>query len=296
MFRGLIAYTVTPMDPEGRVRTEDLGRLVDRLAGTGLDRIGLLGSTGCFAFLSRAQRRRAVEAAAEAVAGRVPLTVGIGAIRADEVEALARDAAEAGAAGLLLPPVSYLPLTEAEVFGLYARASAATDLPLCIYENPTNTRFSFTPEMLGRLAGLPNIVAVKTPAPGPGERDAKLSALRTALPEAFALGVSGDWNAPGALLAGADGWHSVVAGLLPEPALALARVAMGGHSAPTARINTMFQPLWSLFQEFGSLRVVYPALGLLGICDLAPPAPLLPMPASAMERLESALARIEAWK
>ena len=64
-------------------------------------------------FLSRDQRRRAVAAAVEAVAS-IPIIVGVGAMRTDEAQALARDAAEEGASGLLLAPVSYTPLTEEE--------------------------------------------------------------------------------------------------------------------------------------------------------------------------------------
>lgn len=57
-------------------------------------------------FLSRDQRRRAVAAAAGAVAS-IPIIGGVGALRTDEVQALAGDAAAEGASGLLLAPVSY---------------------------------------------------------------------------------------------------------------------------------------------------------------------------------------------
>src|SRR5687768_8772372 len=105
MFRGLSAFPITPADPSGRVDADALTRLVQHLAAAGVDSVGLLGSTGTYAYLTRSERRRAVEAAANCLAGRVPLIVGVGALRTDDAQDLARDAAAAGAAGLLLAPV-----------------------------------------------------------------------------------------------------------------------------------------------------------------------------------------------
>ncbi|WP_449253243.1 dihydrodipicolinate synthase family protein [Brevundimonas naejangsanensis] len=94
------------MTSEGEVIAPDLQRLVWRIKAGGAESIGLLGSTGTCMFLSHDQRRRAVAAAVEAVAS-IPIIVGVGAMRTDEAQALARDAAEEGASGLLLALVSY---------------------------------------------------------------------------------------------------------------------------------------------------------------------------------------------
>ncbi len=107
--------------------------------------------------------------AAEAVAGRVPLLVGIGALRTDEAIRLARDAKAAGATAGLLAPVSYTPLTEDEVFAHFAAVAEEGGLPLVIYDNPATTHFRFTPALIGRLARLPGVVAAKCPGPAPEE-------------------------------------------------------------------------------------------------------------------------------
>src|SRR6187549_2905392 len=114
--RGLSAFPITPMNTNGRVDTPALRRLVAPLAAAKVDSIGLLGSTGSYPFLSRDERRRATEAAIAEVNGRVPVLVGIGALRTNETIELARDAKAAGAGAGLLAPVSYTPLTEDEVF------------------------------------------------------------------------------------------------------------------------------------------------------------------------------------
>lgn len=289
LFHGLSAFPITPTDPEGQVDPDALGRLLEPLVETGVDSIGLLGSTGGYVYLTRAERRRAVEAAAEHVGGRVPLVVGVGALRTDEARALAREAQAAGAQALLLAPVSYTPLTEEEVYQHYRAVAGATDLPLCIYNNPGTTHFAFSDGLLARLAEIETIKAVKMPLPGTSSLEEELARLRPQLPADFAIGYSGDWGCAEALLVGADAWHSVIGGLLPAPALKLTRAAQAGEMAEVRRIDDAFQPLWSLFREFGSLRVVYTAANLLALTDAVPPRPILPLSPGDQERVAAAL-------
>ncbi len=293
-FRGLSAFPITPTDADGRVDTHALDRILERLVKAGVDSIGLLGSTGIYAYLHRAERRRAVEAAADRVGGRLPLMVGVGALRTDEAEDLARDAKAAGADALLLAPVSYTPLTEEEVYQHFAAIAGAVDLPLCIYNNPGTTHFAFSPELLTRLAALDSIQAVKMPLPAETDVATELGHLRAKLPEEFAVGYSGDWGCAEALLAGADAWYSVIGGLLPGPALQLTRAAQAGNAEEARRIDGRMQPLWALFREFGSLRVVYAAANRLGLSNAVPPRPILPISGAELGRVAAALEAIGA--
>ncbi|WP_312893134.1 dihydrodipicolinate synthase family protein [Ancylobacter sonchi] len=289
LFRGLSAFSLTPTDAEGRVEAELLGRLLERLVAAGVDSIGLLGSTGGYAFLSLDQRKRALRAAVEAVDGRVPLIVGVGTLRTDDALSLARDAREAGADGLLLAPMSYTPLTGEEVFQHFVAVTQAGERPLCIYNNPGTTKFTFSDELIVRLAGVPDIAAVKMPLPADGDFAGEMARLRARTPADFTIGYSGDWGAAEALLAGGDAWYSVAAGLLPEPALKLTRAAQAGDAAEVRRLDAAFQPLWQLFKEFGSFRVMYVIAELLGLARLQPPRPILPLAGEVRARVEAAL-------
>src|ERR1700752_3295528 len=97
LFHGLSAFPITPADEQGHVNIDALATLLQRLVLAAVDSIGLLGSTGTYAYLTRSQRRRAVEAAVGCVGGRVPIIVGIGALRTSDAQDLARDAQAAGA-------------------------------------------------------------------------------------------------------------------------------------------------------------------------------------------------------
>jgi len=292
LFTGLSAFSITPTDTSGRVDTATLARLLERIAASGADSIGLLGSTGGYAFLSREERQRAVEAAVECVGGKIPIIVGVGALRTDEAEALARHAAKAGADGLLLAPMSYTPLTDEEVFQHFSAVAQAGGLPLCIYNNPGTTRFTFSDDLIVRLAGVPNIAAVKMPLPAQGTVADELARLRARTPAGFSIGYSGDWGAADALLSGVDAWYSVAAGLLPSQALALTRAAEAGNRPEAERLDQAFQPLWSLFKTFGSFRVMYAIADLLGLCHVAPPRPILLLPPVEVARVRGALDRI----
>jgi 4-hydroxy-tetrahydrodipicolinate synthase len=277
-FTGLSAFPITPCDAGGRIDEVGLRRLLARLVGANVDSIGLLGSTGTYAYLTREERRRAVTVAADAVAGQVPLLVGIGALRTDEAVRLAQDAKDAGANAGLLAPVSYTPLTEDEVVTHFATVAEEGGLPLVIYDNPATTHFIFTPALIGRLARLPGVVAAKCPGPAPEAAAATVEGLRAAVPEGFPLGFSGDWNAAEALIAGGVAWYGVAAGLFPEPCLSIVRAVQAGDAEEARRIDRRMAPLWALFKAHSSLRIVAGLAEDLGIARAVLPRPILPLP------------------
>lgn len=292
LFRGLVAYPITPADADGRVDVAALRRLVRRLVDAKVDGVGLLGSTGTYAYLTRDERRRAIEAAVEAAGGAAPIVAGVGALRTDAAVALARDAKAAGAGAGLLAPVSYTPLTDEEVFVHFQTVAGEAELPLCIYNNPGTTHFTFSVELEQRLSRVAGVVAVKNPAPAAGVA-AQLADLRGRMPAGFSLGWSGDANVAEALLAGGDAWHSVVGGLFPRAALALCRLAQTGDADEARRLNARLAPLWALFTEYSGLRVVYAAAAVLGLVSTAPPRPILPLPLDAQTRIEAVVRDLE---
>lgn len=291
--RGLSAFPITPTDDAGTLLSADLRRLILRLSRAGVDSIGVLGSTGGYAYLTPDQRRAVLETALEA-AGSVPVIAGVGALRSDTSAALARHASDAGAAGLLLAPMSYTPLTEDEVFTHFETVAGASDLPICIYNNPSTTHFSFTPALIARLATLPTVTAVKMPLPAGGDFAVQTAALRDDLPQGFVIGYSGDWGCPDALLNRADTWFSVAAGLWPEQTLTLACAARAGDRLDTGRWQARFQPMWELFQAHGGLRVVHACARLMNLTEAQPPRPILPLSDALTPRLRAAMQALDA--
>lgn len=280
---GVIAFPITPSE-DGIVDTDALQRLLAPLVATGVasgvDGIGLLGSTGSYPYFSRTERRRAVAAAVECVDGRVPLLVGCGAVSTAAAIEATRDAQEAGADFGLLAAVSYAPLTDDEAVGLFADI-ARIGLRLCIYDNPRNTQFCVTPEVLTRLAGIDGVVALKSPAPRAQDAAETLAALRRVVPEEFSVGFSVDWHAAAALRAGGDAWYSVLAGLYPRLCLDLARAARSADDAALGSLQRRLEPVWALFRAHGSYRVMHALASRLTGSDHPPPRPVLPLSGEA---------------
>lgn len=286
-FRGLSAFPLTPTTASGEVMTGALEQQVEKLAEAGVDSICVLGSSGIYPYLSRAQRREAVAAAVRA-AGRVPVMAGVGALRTDEACHLARDAVNAGASALLLAPISYLPLTADEVYDHFEAVAAETSVPICVYDNPTTTGFAFDHALLGRLAALPTVQAVKLPL---GESDAVARDIDFLGRQAkLSVGYGFDIGGARALMQGADAWYSITGGFFPALSTLLARAAAQGDEDETSRIEGLFAPLWNLFLLYGSIRVIYAAACLRGHFQAQPPLPIRPLAREVWPELGAAIA------
>ena len=285
MFKGLSAFPLTPMDESG-IDMPAFARLVQRLVAAGVDSIGALGSTGSYAYLSRAERAQVAALAVEQAQG-VPVVVGIGALRTRDVLALADDAQKAGASGLLLAPVSYQKLSDDEVYGLYQAVSRAVSVPIVVYDNPGATRFEFSDALHGRIAQLPHIGSIKIPGvpADAAEAKARVQRLRAVVPAHVSIGVSGDALGAKGLVAGCDAWYSVIGGLWPQTTLAITRAALAGHAEQALELSHRLAPLWSWFhQKGGSLRSVATAAELMGLAR----SPCLPLPLQTLQGADRA--------
>ncbi|WP_458116575.1 dihydrodipicolinate synthase family protein [Arthrobacter sp. D2-10] len=290
MFNGLCAFPLTPM-VDDRVDLEAVAAIVSRAATAGVDSLGVLGSTGNYAYLSRAERRSVLETAIDA-AGAVPVIAGVGAVRTRDVLWHVDDAQAAGASALLVAPVSYQRLTDAEVYGLYKDVCAASSVPVVVYDNPGTTGFTFSDELYASTAELPLIASIKIPPPQSGHESERVRELRALLPERLSIGVSGDWAAAESLIAGCDIWYSVLAGVLPRTARAITAHSLGGSDATARELSAELEPVWDLFRRYGSLRVtaaIAEELGLIASSGL--PLPLRGLNSAGRQEVAEAVRR-----
>ena len=268
MFSGLSAFPLTPVNAAG-IDEQSFLKILARLTAAKVDSLGVLGSTGSYAYFSREQRKRVATLAVQHADG-IPVMVSIGAISTDEVLRLADDAQQAGVRALLLPVVSYQKLTEEEVFNFFVEVDHHVSVPICVYDNPGTTHTQFSDALYARIAALSNIASIKIPGV-PDDISAatqRVSALRAQLPEHISIGVSGDASAGNGLMAGCEVWYSVCGGLFPNTALALNRAAQAGDFTAVAQQSQRLAPLWALFRQHGgSIRVMAAAAALLGLAD-----------------------------
>lgn len=274
-FTGLSAFPLTPMRHDA-IDEGSFTALIERLAAAGVDSITALGSTGSYAYLSAEERARVAQLAVEH-AGGTPVFVGVGALRTSHMLANIDSAKAAGAAAVLLAPMTYQPLTDDDVFELFRAATERSDLPVIVYDNPGTTHFTFSLDLYARIANLPGIASIKIP-PVPAdieEARARVAAVRAVIPEHVTIGISGDGSAARGLIAGCDAWYTAVGGTIPHPMLTITRAALEGRPDEALAESDRLSPLWALFAELGgSNRVTAAIAEYLGLA----PERCLPLP------------------
>ena len=287
MFTGLSAFPLTPVTASG-VDEQGFSKILARLTAARVNSMGILGSTGSYAYLTREQRKR-IATLAKQLAGDIPVMVCVGAVSTDAILRLAEDAQLAGADALLLPAVSYQSLRNEEVFALFETVTRQVSVPVCVYDNPGTTHFTFTDELHGLLSSLEGVHSVKIPGvpDSPAAASKRVNALRKHLRPGVTIGVSGDAFAGLGLNAGCEAWYSVCGGLFPETAKQITEAAAANDHARVTALTTHLEPLWVLFRKYGgSFRVIAAAAGVLGLTDTdCLPRPLLPLPAGAIAEI-----------
>ncbi len=160
-FHGVFPYLVSPIDDAGRVRDAVLARLCDDLIEAGVHGLTPLGSTGEFAYLSRAQKRRVVEVVIEAAAGRVPVVAGVASTTTADAVDQAREWERLGADGILAVLEAYFPVADDGVYAYFKAIGEAVGLPVVLYTNPSFQRSDLSLPVIERLSRVPNIGYIK---------------------------------------------------------------------------------------------------------------------------------------
>ncbi len=295
MFKGLCAFPLTPVTREG-LDEKGFLRILQRLTTARVDSLGVLGSTGNYAYLTREQRKRIALLARE-YAEDIPVMICIGSVSTDQVLHLADDAQQAGANALLLPAMTYQPLTDDEVYCLFETVTRYASVPVCVYDNPGTTHFTFSDELHRRIAALPGICSVKIPGVPVGveEISTRVNNLRKNLPTNVTIGISGDAFAGQGLNAGCEVWYSVCGGLFPVTALAITEAAAAGDKNSVTALTQRLSPLWALYRKHGgSIRVMAAAADILGLVgNDCLPRPLQPLSVSGRSEIARVIDELE---
>lgn len=237
---GLLSFPVTDFDEQGEFRRDSYVERLEWLAPYGATALFAAGGTGEFFSLTFDDYRRVVEAAVEALRGKVPLLAGAGGPTRTAI-AFAREAERLGAAGILLLP-HYL--TEAPVEGIAEHVSQ-----LCrsvrigvIFYNRGNSRLPAEtlaeladrhPNLMGFKDGVGDIEAMVRVRRKLGDRFAYLGGLPTA--EVFAAAYKA---------MGVPVYSSAVFNFIPETAMKFYHACRDDdHRTMNRLLDDFFLPL-----------------------------------------------------
>ena len=149
--KGVYVIAPTPFHDDGRIDLDSVDRLVDSYHAAGATGITVLGVMGEAPKLDHAESI-AVVSRMIARAGDLPVVVGVSSPGFASMRALARDAMEAGAAGVMVSPPNTL-RTDDQIVGYYRQAVQAVgeDVPFVIQDYPLVFSVVMTPEVIRRI-------------------------------------------------------------------------------------------------------------------------------------------------
>ena len=216
-FHGVFPYLVTPLDPDGHVRGDVLGRLCDDLIDAGVHGLTPLGSTGEFAYLDREQRSAVVTATIEAANRRVPVIAGVASTATADAIAQARSYQQLGANGILAILEAYFPLRDAQVESYFRAIADAVEIPVVIYTNPQFQRSDLTLDVIARLATHPRIGYIKDASTNTG----RLLSIMNRCGDSLRVFAASAHIPAAVMLIGGVGWMAGPACIIPRQSVEL---------------------------------------------------------------------------
>jgi len=286
-WKGVYAFIVTPTKHDGEaIDADGLGRLIDHQIAEGVHGIVVFGSTGGIGSFSEPERESVIDAAVRAAAGRLPVVAGTGAMTTAEAVRLSKFAEKAGAAGILVVPITYWKPTDDELFEHYRRVAAAVSVPVAVYNNPGLTGVEILPPLLRRLSEIDNILYLKD-----SNKDiSRLAAVREATDDKIKVFHGVDATSFYGLIGGAQGWMAGSSNIAPRLCAEIYDAAVTARDPDrAAALFERFRPVGEFMGAKGYIRVAYAALELLGMPMGVPRRPLRPLGEADRESLRLVL-------
>jgi 4-hydroxy-tetrahydrodipicolinate synthase len=272
-FHGVFPYLVSPVDADGKVRVEVLGRLCEDLIASGVHGLTPLGSTGEFAYLNNAQRLTVVQATIEAAAGRVPVIAGVASTSTADAVAQARAYQKLGADGILAILEAYFPLQDAQIESYFRAIADAADIPVVIYTNPNFQRSDLTLDVIARLSAHPRIQYIKDASTNTG----RLLSIMNRCGDAIRV-FSASAHIPAAvMLIGGVGWMAGPACIVPRQSVKLYDLCRAGRWDEAMALQRKLWGINEAFARFNLAACIKAGLQTQGydVGDPVPPQPAL---------------------
>lgn len=284
---GVYAAAITPRGNHGEIDFGAAFDLIDFLCRGGVEGIALFAAVGEFAALSSDERSRLVYLAVKR--SRVPVLVGVGSATLDGSVVLAREARDAGAAGLLLPPPHFFPYDQEDLREFYLQFAAQLGRGVATFLSllpPVATRLQTATALdllsTGQFAGIED---------GSGA-DSTLRIKAASEGKQWLILAADDTSFAAARCAGAHAGISSAACALPELMTALNRALTSRDHARARALEARLQEFLAWVDQFPQPVIIKIATELRRLKT----GPLsVPLPPEKQKKLEKFRAWFEAW-
>jgi 4-hydroxy-tetrahydrodipicolinate synthase len=280
-FKGVFPYLVSPIDRDGRVKTEVLAALVEHLIGAGVHGLTPLGSTGEFAYLDTGQRLAIVDCVVRAARGRVPVVAGVAATTTAAAVEFGRKVVELGADGVLAILEAYFPIGDDGVEAYFRAIAEAVPYPVVLYTNPQFQRSDLTLPVIKRLSTVPNIGYIKDASTNTGRLLSIMNATEGRM-KVFAASA----HIPACvMLIGGVGWMAGPACIVPRESVALYELARRGDWEKAMALQRKLWAVNEAFAKYSLAACIKGALEIQGFAVGDPLPPQAPLSAAGREEL-----------
>lgn len=282
MFTGSIVAMVTPFI-DGKVDCDKLGELVEYHINNGTNAIIPCGTTGESPTLTHSEHGEVVGKVIEVANGRIPIIAGTGSNNTSEAISLTRHAKETGADGSLIITPYYNKPTQQGLYDHYKAILEEVDIPIIIYNVPSRTGVSISPDTVARLFEFKNIVAIK-------EATGDIDQASMILNLCDIIVLSGDDSLTLPIMSvGGKGVVSVIANILPREVSELVASFLKGDIEKSQQLhNRLFPICKAMFIETNPIPVKT-AMKLLGRLNGEMRLPLCNMSNEHEEQLKKIL-------
>ena len=273
-FHGAGVALITPFLADLQIDFEGLGRVIESQIENGMDYLVALGTTAETATLSHGEKQQVIDFVVVRTAGRVPIMVGIGGNSTSEVIDQMKAFNLDNVAGILSVVPYYNKPSQEGIYRHFMAISAASPLPVIVYNVPGRTSVNMTAETTLRLAhDAINIVATKEASGNIGE----IIKILKGKPDKFSV-ISGDDSFVVPIISiGGEGVISVVANLAPKLISSMTHFALNGDFHNAATIQLDIQALIEDIFAEGNPSGVKAAMHSTGMIENQLRLPLVPV-------------------
>ncbi|WP_153787970.1 dihydrodipicolinate synthase family protein [Pseudomonas sp. EMN2] len=286
-FHGIIGYTITPFNHDGeQLDLPALGQSIDRLIDGDVQVIAPLGSTGEGAYLSDSEWQQVAQYSLERIGKRVPSIVSVSDLTTVGAVRRARFAQQHGADAVMVLPAAYWKLSEAEILQHYRTIGAAIDIPIMLYNNPATSGTDMPVELILRIVREVDNVTMVKESTGDIQRMHKLQLL-------------GEGQVPfyngcnplalEAFVAGAKGWCTAAANLIPALNQQLYQAVLAGDLAQARALFYRQLPLLDFILKGGLPATIKAGLGMTGLPVGEPRRPVFGLDEAGRAKLSALL-------
>ncbi|MBU5488750.1 4-hydroxy-tetrahydrodipicolinate synthase [Clostridium sp. MSJ-8] len=259
IFEGSGVALITPFTDEG-VDYNKLEKLLNWHVENHTDAILICGTTGEATTMTLEEKKKTIKFTVDIINKRIPVIAGTGSNNTQDAINMSKYAESVGVDAVLVITPYYNKTNKLGLFKHFEAINNAINIPIMLYNVPSRTNVNITPDILGKIATLSNVKAIKE-ASGDFSQIAKMMASYKDQIDFYS---GNDDSIVPFISIGGKGVISVLANIIPNTVHDMTKAALNGDYKKAQSLQLDYLKLANnLFIETNPIPVKT-ALNLMG--------------------------------